>query len=207
MKPKARFGLIAILWAVVVALPALAYEFPFSPEAIREAYFLGKGHAEKKDEFFKPYKHDLAIPKTGPHVGLIEVETPFMGIVNDIASRSLSYHAQETEQDYLGKPGDFRVHVEIYFTPTYPADAANTVTFGAFWNDFKVHMKQRAEIEPRSIHGQPIYDDDTISGYDGAMIDVNYDVTNIDPGALTTIVVETPDGQDVETTFDLSQLR
>jgi hypothetical protein len=68
-------------------------------------------------------------------------------------------------------------------------------------------MKQRAEIEPRSIHGQPIYDDDTISGYDGAMIDVNYDVTNIDPGALTTIVVETPDGQDVETTFDLSQLR
>ena len=201
MKPKARFGLAAILWVNTVALPALAYEFPLSPEAIREAYFLGKSHAEKKDEFFKPYKHYLAIPKTGPHVGLIEVETPFMGIVNDIASRSPSYHAQEAEQDYLGKPADFRVHVEIYFTPTYPADAANTVTLGVFWNDFNVHMKQAAEIEPLSIHGRPI------GGYDGAMIDVTYGPKSGDPGALTTIVVEAPDGQDVETTFDLSQLR
>ncbi|MGA8767449.1 MAG: hypothetical protein WB559_10540, partial [Candidatus Acidiferrales bacterium] len=69
------------------------------------------------------------------------------------------------------------------------------------------HLKQDAEIPSRSVHGKPIYDDNSLLGYDGATMDVDYDVKKIDPGAFTTIEVDTPDGQQVETTFSLNNLR
>jgi hypothetical protein len=40
-----------------------------------------------------------------------------------------------------------------------------------------------------------------------AAIDVDYDVRKIDSGALTTVDVDTPDGQNIETTFALNGLR
>jgi len=36
---------------------------------------------------------------------------------------------------------------------------------------------------------------------------VDYDVNQLDSGTLTTIEVDTPDGQEVETTFSLNELR
>ncbi len=68
-------------------------------------------------------------------------------------------------------------------------------------------MKQKAEVPSRSVHGQPIYSDDTISGYIGATIDVGYDVNKLDSGEPTTIEVDTPDGQQVEANFSFNELR
>ncbi len=45
----------------------------------------------------------------------------------------------DAEQDYLGKPGEFRVHVEIYFTDTYPKPTDTAGSLGDFWSDFQVH--------------------------------------------------------------------
>ena len=44
-------------------------------------------------------------------------------------------------------------------------------------------------------------------GYSGATIDADYDAEMIQADAVTTVEVDTPDGQRVETTFDLSSLR
>ena len=140
-------------------------------------------------------------------MALIEVETPFACLVDAISQAPLNYYAQEAERDYLGKPGKFRVHVEIYFTPTYPKPTDTAATLGDFWRDFKIHLKQDAEIPALSVHGQPIYSEDTISGYIGATIDVDYNVKKIDAGGFTTVEVDTPDGQRVESTFDLANLR
>ena len=207
MKASRRQGLIAGLLAILLAEPALGFDYPLSREAIREAYFLGKASPEKLQAFLQPYKHELPAPERGPEVALIEVETPFTFIAENVSRTGLSYHAQEAEQDFLGKPEPFRIHVEIYFTATYPGPETNVFNIGAFWRDFTVRVKQKAEISARKVVGRPINNDATISGYAGATIDADYDAGKIDPGAPTTVEVDTPDGQHVETSFDLASLR
>jgi hypothetical protein len=207
MKPLVRPGLSILISAFFVAQAAFAFSYPLSPEAIREAYFLGKKSAEDRQDFIQQYKHRFPVPESGPQVGLIEVETPFVFVAEAIAASGMDYHAPDAEQEFLGKPGHFRVHVEIYFTATYPGANDTAASLGKFWEDFTVHLRQKNEIEPLKVTGEPIYSDQTISGYMGARIDVDYPLKQIDPGAMTTIEVDTPDGQQVDTVFDLSQLR
>jgi hypothetical protein len=200
-------SLFPVFLAVLIAQPALGFDCPFSSETIRDAYFLAKANPDKRQEFFERYRHNLPPPKSGANVGLIEVETPFGFLVDALTQTPMDYHTDDAEKDYLGKPGQFRVHVEIYFTDTYPKPTDTAGTLGEFWNDFHVHLKRDSEVHVRSVHGEPIYSDETISGYQGALIDVDYDVNKLDSGALTTIEVDTPDGQEVETTFSLNELR
>ncbi len=207
MNTSARPALSILLLAAMAAQPLLAFDYPLSPEAIREAYFLGKANLDKKQAFFKKYQHNLPVPESGPQVGLIEVETPFACLVDEIAQKPLNYYAQDAEKDYLGKPGKFRVHVEIYFTPTYPKATDTAARLGNFWEAFHVNLKHRADVQPITVHGQTIYNDETISGYIGATIDTDYNVKKIDAGDITTVEVDTPDGQQVETTFELNELR
>jgi hypothetical protein len=207
MKSTLRRVCSILLFAALIAQPALAFDYPLSPEAIREAYFLARRGLEKRNAFFEPYRHNPPLLESGPNVALIELETPFACLVDAIAQAPADYHAPDAEKDYLGKPGQFRVHVEIFFTATYPKATDSAFKLGNFWQDFQIHLKQDAEIPSRSVRGQPIFDDDTISGYSGATIDVDYDVKKINPGAPATIEVDTPDGQQVETTFSLNSLR
>jgi hypothetical protein len=207
MKAVARLRALILLLPLAIAQPALAFDYPLSPEAIREAYFLAKENPDRRQAFFEKYRHSLPVPKSGADVALIEVETPYACVVDAIAHAPLNDHAPDAEQEYLGKPGEFRVHVEIYFTATYPKATDTAASLGDFWRDFTVRLKQDAEIPSRSVQGQPIYSEDTLSGYIGATIDVNYDVKKIDPGSLTTIEVDTPDGQQVESTFNLDSLK
>lgn len=207
MRSSGRLGLTILLLAATAAQPLAAFDYPLSSKAIREAYFLGKANLDKRQAFFEKYRHNLPPLKSGPDVALIEVETPFACLVDAISQAPLNYYAQEAERDYLGKPGKFRVHVEIYFTPTYPNPIDTAATLGDFWRDFTIHLKQDAEIPPLSVRGEPIYSEDTISGYIGAIIEAEYNVKKIDAGGFTTVEVDTPDGQQVETTFQLNNLR
>lgn len=207
MNQVARSGLSILLAALAIAQPGLAYQYPLSSEAIREAYFLGKASSEKKAEFFAKYTHHLPVPKAGPHVAWISVETPFACVVDRVARGPLDYHAQDAEQDFLGKPGCFHVRLEIDFTPTYPDPKAATAVPSDFWRDLKVHLMQRTKIPPRSVRGQPIYNTEALLGFTGATMRLDYDVKRIDPAAPATIEVDTPDGEHVQTTFDLAKLR
>jgi hypothetical protein len=207
MESLVRCGFSILLAAFAIAQPGLAYEYPLSPEAIREAYFFGKANPDKKTEFLEKYTHHLPLPKSGPYVAWIEVETPFACVVKKVARMPLNYHAQEAEQDFLGKPGCFHVRVEIDFTPTYPDPRAATAVRSDFWRDFKVHLRQRAEIPPRSVRGQLIYNEKALIGFTGATILLDYDVKRIDPAAPAIIEVVAPDEQHIQTTFDLAGLR
>jgi len=214
-------------WARVILLPAIAllalepalasYSYPLSSEAIREAYFLGKRNDEQTAAFFAKYEHSLRAPKSGPYVGVIGIDTPYSAIVRYVQhTPNDDYHAQEAEQDFLGKPGTFGVYVQIFFTPTFPDPSrlsphgTNIVLTPAFWEDFKIRLKQGHEIEARSKEGGPIYADiEPVDQYglSGAEVDVDYDPAKIDASSPLTIEVVTPDGQDVRTTFDLAELR
>jgi hypothetical protein len=129
-RPYLRFSTLLVVFTIVQF--TFGFDCPLSPEAIREAYFLGSGNPDKRAEFFAPYIHHLPEPKSGPNVGSIEVETPFACVVDAVAHAPLGYHAPDAEHDFLGKPGCFRVRVEIYFTPTYPTVPATTRLRGDF---------------------------------------------------------------------------
>lgn len=224
MKSLSRWNRWILLPAIalVAIQPALAsYTYPLSSEAIRQAYFLGKRNDEQTAAFFVEYVHSLPKPKSGPQVGVIGIETPYSAIVRYVQhTPNDGYHAQEAEQDFLGKPETFGVYVEIFFTPTYPdpgqlsPHGTNNVVTPAFWENFKVRVTQDGEIEARSRKGGPIFadygssDQYGIGGAEvGAEIDLDYDPAKIDASSPLTVEVLTPDGQDVQTTFDLAHLR
>lgn len=109
----------------------------------------------------------------------------------------------------------FRIHVQIYLTPTYqlaPTSAPNAlaVEFPAFWQDFKFKLIQDKEIHYNSLSAGFIYPQS--SDGSGPQNPIGAAVTLIfDPAKIqsepATIRVESPDGHQVETTFDLSSLR
>ncbi|MGD0955857.1 MAG: hypothetical protein ABR953_03400 [Candidatus Acidiferrales bacterium] len=216
MKSPGRWGLSILLLGLAFATlqPALAYNYPLSPEAIREAYFLGKRNDEQTAAFFVKYIHSFPMPKSGPYVASIGIDTPYSAIVRRTQNSPIGYHPQEAEKEFLGNPGVFRVWVEIEFTPSYPNPTQMSpytnggVWIPDFWRDFKIRLKQDREIEAQSVHGGPIYSDYAadIYGMAGAEVALDYNPTKI--GAEPTdIEVITPDGQDIETTFDLANLR
>ena len=219
MKSPSRWSRWILLPAIALAAlqPALAsYTYPLSSEAIRDAYFLGKRNDEQTAAFFTKYVHSLPAPQSGPYVAAIGIDTPFSSIVRRTQAASDEYHAQEAEQEFLGKPGTFGVFVQICFTQTFPDPSefsphgTNAVVMPAFWQDFEIRLKQDQEIKPQSVKGGPSYSDvgplDQY-GFSGAEVDLDYNPAKIDASSPLTVEVLTPDGQDVQTTFDLSQLR
>jgi hypothetical protein len=197
------FFLLAVFLAGTVAL---AFDSPLSSESIRDAYFLATGDANKRSAFFETYTHRPSAPLAGPDISSIQIQTPFACVVDDIAQHSLNYRAPDAQQDFLGKPSDFRVRVVIDFTQTYPPNNTTAMQLGDFWNNFEVHLIQGAEIPTRSVKGTPILSDQTASGYIGAIIVADYDAAKIQSGPAT-VVVTGPDGAKVESAFDLGSLR
>ena len=217
-KPKIQLALslaaVALCATLPIARPLAAHQYPLSSTAIREAYFLGKDSAAEREEFFARYTHQLPMPKTGPRVAQIRMETPFAVVVERVASKGLaSYHAMDAEKEFLGKPAIFRLRVRIDLTSTYPAQSASEAGLHLrredFWRDFPIRLLQSAKIEPRSVRGQPIYSIASDLGGSvllGAEVVLEYDAAKIQ-SAPVTIEVDTPDGQLVRAEFDIGKLR
>jgi len=204
MKQIARWALSILLLAVLVAQPAFAYNSPLSPEAIREAYFLGKEDANKRADFISKYTLQLPAPKKGVDVGAIEFETPFVMIANRVARSVSNYFAPDAEQDYLGKPEICRVRVFIYFC----YDNLGVIYGTGPQMDFAVKLRQRdKEILSQAHALVPIVWDGPGSGAAGMELDLDYDADKIDSSAPADVEVLTPDGQEIHATFDLDSLR
>jgi len=212
MKTRTRVTTFLLLGTIAVAivLPAGAYDYPLSPEAVREAYMLGKADGAKRADFFARYTHHLPLPATGPHIAIVQLETPF-AVVVDHTTQALNYYAPDAAEEFAGKPGIFRVHVEIDLTESYGALRSSTdgvahLRSPDFWQDFKIRLMQGKEIHARTVHGSPIYlagDGTVLSGAD---VDLEYDAAKIKSDAATVEVIA-PDGQNVKARFDLATLR
>ena len=213
MKTNTQLRLFVLLLAFAIAFPALAFQYPLSPEAIREAYFLGSRNDEQSAEVFEKYVHSLPKPENGPHIAWIGIETPYIFVASEMA-KSPNDHAQEAEQRFLAKRQIFRVRVEIDFTTTYPNPTVpshsglGVFLVPDFWKDFKIKLIQDHEIPSQAVLGGPIYSYYTadVTGIVGAEVELDYNPEQIDSGPIDVEVV-TPDGQDVKTTFDLSTLK
>jgi hypothetical protein len=155
---------------------AFAFDSPLSPEAIREAYFLGQHNNQSTLSFFNPYFRVLPKPDNGPYIAEVEVYTPYVQIIEASRRRSMGYSAQQAEQDYRHHHDKLYVRVRIDFTDTYGAlelyrsaksDRENS---GAdqplpdFYRDFRLGLSQRSGsshedqwIEPLRIILQPSF--------------------------------------------------
>jgi hypothetical protein len=223
MSLAARSGFAILLGTFVIlmliALPALAYQYPLSSIDIRDAFFIGNRNDDLTAALFAKYSRTLPAPETGAHVARIELDTPYLQIARR-AKGALNYDSLDAVQEFQDKPMVFRVHVEFYFTATYmPLPVTHTEgipletpSYPDFWNDFKVRLIQDKEVRPKSTGGAAIFPMWGADGYGpppspiGGRIDVDFDPAKIDT-ADATVEVLTPDGQDVIAPFDLSRLQ
>jgi len=213
MKSNARLGLSISLLTLAVALPAFAYEYPLSDSAIRDAYFLGKSSNDKMSELFEKYTQRPPVPKKGPHIASVILETPYVGVVEH-SREMLNYSAPAAEKDFLGKPAVFRLRVQIDLTDSYGwqiPSPAGTIHMRPddFWKDFTVRLVQKEEIPSKSLSGTPIYSfggDGGSSVLTGATIELTYDAEKIQ-SEDAKVEVLAPDGEEIEVTFDLAALR
>lgn len=200
--------------AALLAFPLSAYEYPFSDTAVREAYFLGAANNEHTKTFLAQYTHFLPMPPSGPHVVSVALETPYVQMV-EYASSALNFTAVDAAEKFLHGPNEFRVRVQIDLTASYTgftsSDAAGAhLRSGDFWQDFPITLIQGGHAIPqRRIAGEPVYSSASDGGSSmlaGALVTVEYSGKRItsDPA---TVEIQTPDGQRVQSEFDLSQLK
>ena len=207
MRLITQFRFAAWLLPLILAAPALAYRYPLSADEIREAYFLGLDNGNLRMEFFAGYIHRLPPPKTGPYIATISILTPFAQVVEHSGS-AVNYSAQDAVQQFLDKPSNFRVRVEIYLTTTYSALVTRgrevRVRPSDFWRNFKIKaIQDHREIHSQKLQGHAMYGEATLTG---ATVEVEYQPEEIEAMPIT-IEVLAPDGHQAQTTFDLAKLR
>jgi hypothetical protein len=196
---------------IFLSLNALAFDSELQPEEVREAYSLGQtsNHEELK-EFLSKYKYDLPYPADNPVVDVqsVEFQTPYEQIV--LRSMRNSYSKFQADEDYQANPGLLIVRVQIslklnYVGPIPPADG------------FKVSVSQAEPIAPRktastllcnpSPYGeQAMGSDCTINLIYLREILLSFNARQFAPG-VASVKVKTPDGQTIQTKFNLDELK
>ena len=108
MKPAVRSGLAILLGTFVtltlIALPALAYQYPLSSIDIRDAFLIGNRNDDLTAALFAKYSRTLPAPETGPYVAQIELDTPYLQIARR-AKGALNYDSLDAVQaPYYARP-------------------------------------------------------------------------------------------------------
>lgn len=199
----------------MITAPLFAYEYPLSDTAIRKAYFLGAANNKDTHEFLAQYSHVLPMPKSGPHVAEITLDTPYARIVQ-YSTTARNFSAVDAVAKFLNAPAIFHVRVRIDLTASYTAIISSDAK-GArlrpddFWRDFKVKfMQDGTEFPAQHVKGEPTYvgtsSDGGGSTLSGAIVSLDYPVKHV-ASDIATVEVLTPDGQLVRSDFDLRRLR
>jgi hypothetical protein len=162
--------------ALLLPPPSSAFDAPLSPEAVREAYFLGQHNDQSTLSFFSQYVKTLPAPDKGAYVSEVELYTPYVQIIETSRRRMGSYSAQQAELNYRHSHDKLYVRIRINFTDTYGALELYRSAKGDkqlsgrdeplpdFYRDFRVGLSQRSAasredqwVEPLRIILQPSY--------------------------------------------------
>ncbi len=200
---------LALIFVVVVASSAAAYERPLRPHSIREAYFLGQRKDATTAAFLAKYKRQLPIPKNGPHVAEIAIHTPYEQVVLRAARAPDGYSSSQAERESRVQPDVILVSVRINATPSFSPSALLPSQDGfrpaEFWRDFSFRLIQgEKQYPPQKVTGRLIFS--SHGSLVGADVHVEFDASKVD-SAPATVQVLTPDGQDVRVRFELDELR
>ena len=211
-----RLGLAIPAAALLVTSGSFALEVPLSDEAVREAYFLGQRRDDRTAECLETYRKYFPAPKSGPHVFVVELFTPYAQAVEASTKHSIGYSAQQARLDYQARGDSLRVGVYVRYTGTYgpgfPYSPNKVPGQTGTWKDFHVWLTLNgAPLESRSVR----YEGTRMgtgggksagSRPTGFIVWQEYDVSN-HASTDATVEIDTPDGQHVIASFDLSHLR
>jgi hypothetical protein len=212
--------MIAALCTLILAcvVPAFAaYIYPLSSTDIRDAYFIGRRNDGVTSDFLLKYKRHFEMPSSGPYISDVAIETPFAQIVA-YSSQTANFDAPTAVQQFQDRPMKFFAHVTIFATDSYKIEQTNPTnslypSYRSFWQDFKIGLVQgnNRVIQPTSINGESLYpptpaDSVGSTAPIGARVDLEYPAKKIEADSVT-ISVDSPDGQHIEASFDLTTLR
>jgi hypothetical protein len=211
-----RPGLAILAGALLMTSVAFAFNAPLSDEAVREAYFLGQRRDDRTAQFLETYRRYFPIPKSGPHVFVVELFTPYAQAVEASSKHGAGYSAQQARLDYQARGDSLRVGVYVRYTSTYgpgfPYSPNKVPGNTGTWKDFQVRLTLNGETpESRSVR----YEGTRMgtgggkgggSRPTGFIVWEEYDASN-STSTDATVEVDTPDGQHVVASFDLSRLR
>ncbi|MGH9732271.1 MAG: hypothetical protein ACRD4A_11255 [Candidatus Acidiferrales bacterium] len=193
-------GSSLVLTALLIAIvPAPAYQRTLSSELVREAYFLGQRRDETTARFFSPYFRSFPMPRTGPHIALVEALTPYAYVVLNPGKGTVI----DTEEQYLGQPPNFQVRVAIYSTPTYslPSGCENILS------EFAVRVFQEQKLlMPTSRTCGHLPGTPRAHQSSGTELVLGFETAKV-ASAPVTIDIRSPNAQHLETTFDLNKLK
>ena len=211
-----RRGLAILAAALLLTSTASPCEVPLSDEAVREAYFLGQRHDETTARLLETYRRYFPVPKSGPHVFVVELFTPYALAVESSRQHSFNYSAQQAKLDYRARGDSLRVGVYVRYTNTYgpgfPYSPNKVPGPTGTWEDFHVRLTLNGKLlEPGSLRYEGTRMG-TGGGKGGGSRPTGFIVWQEYPSpnsAFTdaTIEVDTPDGQHVVASFDLTALR
>src|SRR5580693_2904405 len=173
----ARLSSLSCSLATILLLPApsSAFDTPLSPEAVRDAYFLGQHNNQSTLSFFSQSVKSLPAPDKGPYIAEVEFYTPSTQVVEASRRRTGSYSAQQAELDYRHHHDKLYVRVRITFTETFGIElyrsakgdrqqSGSDQPLPDFYRDFRVGLSQRSAtnredrwIEPLRILLEPSY--------------------------------------------------
>ena len=217
MLPSSFRRCLAIL-TVALLLTSIAWpcEVPLSDEAVREAYFLGQRHDETTARLLETYRRYFPVPKSGPHVFVVELFTPYALAVESSRQRSLGYSAQQARLDYQARGDSLRVGVYVRYTdaygPGFPYSPNKVPGPTGTWKDFEVRLTLNGKLlESRSLRYEGTRMG-TGGGKGGGSRPTGFIVWQEYPApnptsTYATVEVDTPDGQHVVASFDLTALR
>jgi len=197
-----------------------AYQYPLPPDAVHDAYVLGRRNDRATGDFLAPYISPCTGPEVSCFVTQIEVLTPFVQVVDLTRRNGTSYTEQQALRDYQQRGDTINVQIKLVLPAAYKAhesnreqDSSNMSTSlrpESFWRSFRFDLKQRGRVVvPRSIHRKPIYSlpargkSSVLDGADVLLIYNAKDVASED----ATIEVRTPELKTITFVFDLKKLR
>ena len=221
MPSQRRLTLPLVATALLLCQPLLAFDTPLSPEAVRDAYFLGQRHEQDFTDLMAKYTQVLPAPDSGPDISSITFLTPFALVAELSSQRTMNYSAQQAEQDHSNQQEIVRIIIQIQLTETYgalisrPTGSRSGSPIGYaqrpsdFWKDFQVQVLDKEKVlTPSGFLGQPIYGGDGNGGsiLIGAMLQLDFPAEAFKSDS-PNIQVTPPEGDPISVDFDLSALR
>jgi len=213
MRVSVQPGIAILAAALLTTSVTFAFEAPLSDEALREAYFLGQRRDDTTAKFLETYRRYFQAPSSGPHVFVVELFTPYAQAVQ-VSSHSIG-SAQQARLDYRARGDSLRVGVYVRYTSTYgpgsPYSSEKVPGQTGTWKDFQVRLAVNGDTRgARSVkyEGTRMGTGGKSGGSrpTGFIIWQEYDASN-PTSTDASVEVDTPDGQHIVASFDLSRLR
>jgi hypothetical protein len=198
---------VALALVMFAALGAGAYQQALSPEAVREAYFLGR-HNKRAREFLGRYQRTFpASPKTDMNITQVQVLTPYAQIVSASFHDMLNANAVDADQEYQNRSLPLLVNVWVYCPSASGYSAAPFEQCADAIRRSSFAVSQGHPFKPLKITYATLYSRWRNSSWpSGLEVELQFDDSQFQSAPMT-ISVSSPDGQHAEANFDLALLK